>query len=132
MQEVFYAVIREASERGTAVFVSSHNLAETQRMCDRIGIIKHGRLIHEQAVTDGDSVAKPTFRVVLVDEKDGNKLAKMTHLKVLTRQGAIFTAQPSEDIADALGDLSKLRIAHFSTEQTNLEEDFLEYYGDGA
>jgi ABC-2 type transport system ATP-binding protein len=132
MQEVFYAVIREAAGRGTSVFVSSHNLAEAQRMCDRIGIIKHGRLIHEQAVTDNDSASKPTFRVVLVNEKDGAQLGRLTHLDVLSRKGATFTARPTGTIAEALGDLARLKIAHFATQQTNLEDDFLEYYGDGA
>ena len=69
MQEVFYETVHVASKRGAAVFVSSHNLAETQRMCDRIGIIKHGKLIHEQAINTSAVLSKPVFKIVLASPK---------------------------------------------------------------
>ena len=61
MQEVFYEEIRRAADRGAAVFVSSHNLTEAQRMCDRVGIIKHGRLIREYSIKDDTNLGSITF-----------------------------------------------------------------------
>jgi ABC-2 type transport system ATP-binding protein len=52
MQEEFLALVREESERGCAVFLSSHELDEVERVCDRVGIIRDGRLIAVERVED--------------------------------------------------------------------------------
>ena len=132
MQEVFYATIREASARGAAVFVSSHNLAEAQRMCDRVGIIKHGRLIHEQSVKNDENLASTTVRVVLAHPKDADKLRANRALKFISHEGHTVVLQPKKTIAEALAVLSTCSITALTTEQLNLEDEFLEYYGDGA
>ena len=132
MQEVFYDSVREASARGAAVFVSSHNLAEAQRMCDRIGIIKHGKLIREQSIKDDDALGSTTLRVVLATSKEAEKLSKATTIKTISIQGNTIAVQPTGSIADTLKTLSTFDIKNLTTEQLNLEDEFLEYYGDGA
>lgn len=132
MQEVFYQTIREASAQGTAVFVSSHNLAEAQRMCTRVGIIKHGKLIREQIIQDDANLGAPTFRVVCKDEADITRLRAQHTLKLVSSGGTSAVVQPQGSIAAALKELSGYNIISLTTEQLNLEDEFLEYYGDGA
>lgn len=132
MQDVFYQTIREASARGVAVFVSSHNLAEAQRMCDRVGIIKHGRLIHEQSVKGDTNLGGTTFRVVLKHSTDVDKLKHEPALKVISAENVTIVAQPNGAISPALMSLGRYDIVSMTTEQLNLEDEFLEYYGDGA
>ena len=52
MQEEFLALVREERERGRTVFVSSHELDEVERVCDRVGIIRDGRLIAVEGVAE--------------------------------------------------------------------------------
>ena len=52
MQEEFLALVREERERGCAVFLSSHELDEVERVCDRVGIIRDGRLVAVERVAD--------------------------------------------------------------------------------
>src|SRR5690606_35057137 len=52
MQEVFYDLLDEARERKACVFMSSHLLAEVQKTCDRVGIIRAGKLIAERNIAD--------------------------------------------------------------------------------
>jgi len=52
MQEEFLALISEERERGCTVFLSSHELDEVERVCDRVGIIRDGRLITVERVAD--------------------------------------------------------------------------------
>jgi ABC-2 type transport system ATP-binding protein len=132
MQEVFYQTIREASARGAAVFVSSHNLAEAQRMCTKVGIIKHGKLIHEQTIQDDSNLGAPIFRVVCKDEADITRLRAQHTLKLVSSGGTSAVVQPQGTIAAALKELSSYNIVSLTTEQLNLEDEFLEYYGDGA
>jgi ABC-2 type transport system ATP-binding protein len=52
MQEEFLALVREERARGCAVFISSHELDEVERVCDRVGIIRGGSLIAVERVED--------------------------------------------------------------------------------
>ena len=52
MQEEFLALVREERERGCAVFLSSHELDEVERVCDRVGIIREGRVIAVERIDD--------------------------------------------------------------------------------
>jgi len=67
MQEEFLALVFEERERGWAVFLSSHELDEVQRVCDRVGIVRGGRLIAVERMADLLGKARRRFRVELAD-----------------------------------------------------------------
>jgi ABC-2 type transport system ATP-binding protein len=52
MRDVLLDQLRAARDRGQTVLFSSHVLAEVERVCDRVGILQRGRLVHEQAIAD--------------------------------------------------------------------------------
>ena len=52
MQEAFLTFVAEERERGRTVFLSSHELDEVERVCDRVGIIRDGRLVAVEDVAD--------------------------------------------------------------------------------
>ena len=51
MQEEFLAFVAEERDRGATVFLSSHELDEVERVCDRVGIIREGRLVGGRATS---------------------------------------------------------------------------------
>lgn len=132
MQEAFYQTVHEARERGAAVLMSSHNLAEAQRICDRIGIIKRGKLIREQAISDDTTLGTTTFRVVLARPETIAQLKRSQHLTFVSQEaGNTAVVQAKGSIAGALKSLSQFDIREISTQQLSLEDEFLEFYGDG-
>lgn len=130
MQEVFYDSIREARDRGAAILMSSHNLTEAQDLCDRIGIIKHGKLIREQRVADASQLTNPILRVTLRDDSAIARLKRATHLHVLSTTKNTAVVQCTDDISQGLKSLSSFDIVNLVSEQNNLENEFLEFYGD--
>jgi ABC-2 type transport system ATP-binding protein len=110
--------------------MSSHNLAEAQRVCDRIGIIKHGKLIHEQTITDDAELEKTTFRIVPAHATDVPRLKKAAHLKFVSQEGDALLLQATGSVNQALKSLSNFDIRTISTQQLNLEDEFLDFYGD--
>ena len=52
MQEEFLALVGEERERGCAVFISSHELDEVERVCDRVGIVRGGRLVAVERIAE--------------------------------------------------------------------------------
>ncbi len=130
MQEAFYDTAHEARQRGAAILMSSHNLAEAQRICDRVGIIKQGRLIHEQTVGAGSELGQPVFRVVLGNAAELKKLRQAPHLKVVSQEGEVTAmVQASGKLPATLKTLSSFDIRELTSQQLNLEDEFLEFYG---
>jgi ABC-2 type transport system ATP-binding protein len=52
MRDELLSQLREAGNRGQTVLFSSHVLAEVERVCDRVGILQRGKLVHEQAIAE--------------------------------------------------------------------------------
>ena len=67
MQEEFIAFVAEERERGRTVFLSSHELDEVERTCDRVGIIREGRLV---AVEDVGAITERAYRHVELEFAD--------------------------------------------------------------
>ncbi|MEO8105144.1 MAG: ABC transporter ATP-binding protein [Candidatus Saccharibacteria bacterium] len=133
MQEAFYETVRESKQRGAAILMSSHNLAEAQRICDRIGIVRHGKLVHEQTLNHDATLAKTIFKVIFTDPAELQKSKSAKGLKFLSNSGA-HTAllQPTGEIKQALESLSHFEIRELTTRSLDLEDDFLEFYGDAS
>jgi ABC-2 type transport system ATP-binding protein len=130
MQEQFYKTLEECKSRGAAILMSSHNLVEAQRICDRVGIIKHGKLIREQAVHGDVSFGKPLLHVLFAAPADVTAIKKSPAVQVVSQfdeNGLIL--QPTGSIAGALKALSNRDIKDLQTSQADLEDEFLEFYG---
>jgi ABC-2 type transport system ATP-binding protein len=126
MQEVFYQTITECKNRGTAIFVSSHNLAEVQRMCDRVGIIKTGKLITEQNVEAMREVGLQRFTVHFGHKVPLEGLAKVAHVEAHDIDHATVTVK---DLSAFLAFLSHQKVTRLISEQADLEQEFLHFYG---
>ena len=68
MQEAFYALIAETKRRGATVFMSSHVLSEVDRICDRIALLRKGKLVLLLAVDEIRRLASRRVRVHLADD----------------------------------------------------------------
>lgn len=111
MQEKFFALVKEKKEKGCAVFLSSHNMSEVEKYCDRVIIIKDGEII--------DTVSPETER-------------KNRPLYV-----AYKTADGSEMIFDFKGDVNELidrlhkeKLTAVEIRPKTVEEEFIKYYSD--
>ena len=126
MQQVFYEMVREVKADGRTVFLSSHNLTEVQKICDKVAFIREGKLvsfkeigaigdmtIHKLDVMFGESVSAKAFAEVAEVEQIGDKQL------LLTVHG---------DLAPVLGALSKHHIIGLQPLETTLEDVFMRYY----
>ncbi len=68
-QQEIYQMIDEEREKGTTVFFSSHNLDEVQKVCDRVAIIREGKLVTNENVEEL-SVKIPRILVAIVNNLD--------------------------------------------------------------
>jgi len=132
MQEQFYTTIEEAKQRGAAVFLSSHSFSEVERICDRVGIIRQGKLVHEGTIASMRAAQLPIWNVVVSRETDVPVLEKSQALSIKSAQGLMLKVQPTHDISSALAALSKVKVVSMSASQDDLETEFMSFYDKGT
>src|SRR5215213_9858395 len=128
VQEEFLDIIEEVRAEGRTVFFSSHNLAEVERVCDRVGIIRGGRLA---AVETTETLIDKSFRHVVltfavdVDPKPFKALSGLENLRSDGKR-MYFTLYDNPDEMVKLA--ARHTLVNMEYERPSLEEVFLTYY----
>lgn len=128
MQEQFYELVKESKERGAAVFVSSHNLNEVQKMCDRVGFIKEGELISEQTLADLAKEATQTFDIGFVGEVPLAELKKIKGTKIIKNSPHHVTVHLQGSLSALFAVLAKHEVNSITQREANLEQEFMRFY----
>ena len=123
MQREFFDIIRERSEKGTTVFLSSHVLSEVQRNCSRAAVIREGRII---ACGSVEELAKTNARRVVVH--GGADLTGLDGVRDLNAAQNVVSFLYSGEMKPLLDRLSAGQVKDLSISEPDLEEIFLHYY----
>lgn len=129
VQEEFLDIIEEVRAEGRTVFFSSHNLAEVERVCDRVGIIRSGRIA---AVETTETLVDKSFRhVVLIfaDDVDPRPFEILPGVRGLKADGKKVSFTLYDDLDEMVRLAAKHRLVNMEYERPSLEEVFLTYYG---
>lgn len=127
MQQEFYRLIKEFKSRGHTVFLSSHNLTEVERVCDRVGVIKDGQLVAIERVDT--LMAKKVRYVEVVFENPVNpdefRLPGVTSINQIDNRLRLTV---KGDIDPLIKKLATYNVEDFLSTHASLEEIFLEFY----
>jgi ABC-2 type transport system ATP-binding protein len=120
------AIIREARSRGTTVFLNSHLLTEVERVCDRVAIVDHGRVVEEGRLDE--VLGDPGVRVQATGLDDA-ALRELERFGPIHRDGDWLAIQPFEqtrvpDFVEAIVAAGG-RIHEVDAGRRSLEERFL-------
>jgi len=129
MQEEFLDLVEEERQRGCAVFVSSHELDEVERVCDRVGIVRDGRLIAIERVADLLSRARRRIEVELADPTAlAAALAELPGVSDVSVAGQRVSLTVGGEVAPVLKLLASHRVLDIEATHPSLEQVFLTYY----
>jgi ABC-2 type transport system ATP-binding protein len=122
---------REARKEGRTVFFSSHILSEVQAVCDRVGIIREGRLVAVERVDK--LTAQPFHRLRLTFARPPAADAfAFAGVKELAREGQSVQLEVRENLSEVMKAAAAYGISDIETQPVTLEEVFLAYYGKGG
>ncbi len=130
MQEEFLAVVSEHRDRGGTVFLSSHDLDEVQRCCDRVAIVREGRLAAVEHVAD---LRGRAFHHVAVDFAVPVPVAELRRLPGVTDlavDGCHVAFKLRGDLDTAVKEIARHTVVDLEVGEPSLEEIFLTYYQD--
>jgi len=126
MQQAFYELLDDLRREGRTTFMSSHNLAEVERICSRVAIIRAGHLMALQRVDE--LLARRQRRVTLRWRGGAPDLSGIPGLGSVTTTGDRMTATLSGDVAPFVRAVASPALEDLLIEPARLEEAFLEYY----
>jgi ABC-2 type transport system ATP-binding protein len=130
MQREFLALVAEARAAGRTVFLSSHNLTEVERSCDRVGIIREGRLVAVRVVRELLGDHWRSVNLVLGSPPPPGTF-DLPDVRLLASSGQDFHLMVRGDVRPILRRIVDLDVSDVSVTTPDIEDVFLGFYGDG-
>jgi ABC-2 type transport system ATP-binding protein len=129
VQQTFYEVIREAKAEGRTIFLSSHILSEVEKTCDRVAIIRDGRLAKVDRVEALRDLAHHQVELRFVGDVPTGAFAAIPGVTEVTTEGHVLRMRVSGSIAPVVREAARYDLLDFVSREPSLEETFLAQYG---
>ena len=133
MQNKFIEFIHEEKRLGKTILLSSHIFSEIDSTCDRIAIIKDGKIVSEFIADDLKHASKKFYQIDFRTVADSKSFVKSAHnipsLEVIKDDGlTIYISVDDEDINAVIVMLSAYSVSKFSNRRESLEDYFMKFY----
>ena len=129
VQQTFFSLMRESVKDGGTVFLSSHILSEVERSCDRVAIIRDGRLVRVDSVDALRDLSHHQVELRFTGEPpiaEFKDLPGVTDVEVEDHQLKLRVLGPITPVVVAA---ARLGVTDFLSREPSLEETFLAQYG---
>lgn len=128
IQAEFNAIIREHKERGKTTFISSHVLSEVQSICDRVGFIKEGKLVHVSTLKELMKSSSRNVTVHFTGKVPHEKIAKLKGVSGLRHEDGMLAFAFGGNMNELLQILAAHPIDNLQIAEPDLEDLFMNYY----
>ena len=131
MQQEFYRLIAEAKAEGHTVFLSSHILPEVERICDRVGIIREGRLIAVEDVAALKARALHRLEIHFAAPVPQEAFARLEGVRDVVMENNVLRCTVVGNVDAVIKVAAQFTVAKVISHEPSLEEIFLAYYSGG-
>ncbi len=127
MEQAFRHCVNEARDRGQTVFLSSHIMSEVEAVCDRVGILRDGRLVEMGTLAEMRHLSALTVEATF----DGTipDLSVVPGVSSVVANGRVLRCQVRGSIEPLLKVLATVGVTELLSREPSLEELFLAQYG---
>ncbi len=129
-QQVFYAMVREGRDRGATVFLSSHVLSEVEHVCDRVGIIRAGRLVRVASLEDLHEIRMHRVEMEFAGDVPVEAIRRAQGVDDVTVEDHRVRCLVRGSFEPLMTALAGAHVVNLTSHEPNLEEMFLEYYSE--
>jgi len=130
VQQEFQEMLREVAAEGRTVFLSSHTLSEVERVADRVGIIRHGRLVVVEAVESLKAKAIRRFVFDFAAPMAGDVFTGMDGVHDVVADNTRISLSIDGPMKEVLRVAMAHDLVNVESTEADLEEIFLTYYRD--
>jgi ABC-2 type transport system ATP-binding protein len=127
-QQEFYRLVDEARGRGATVFLSSHILSEVERVCERVGIIRSGRLVQLARLDELHHIRYHHIEVDFLGEVPVDAVRAVPGVDKVSVEGQHLSCTLNGSFEGFLAALSRSKVINLVSREPSLEEIFLRFY----
>ena len=126
IQKKLFELLEEARENGTTVFLSSNNLVEVENLCDRVAVIKDGKIIDTIVI---EKLSKKLgLRVVIKSNEINEEKIREISGEVISKEKNEFVFHYNKEVDTLIKELSMYKIEKLLISEQTLEDTFMNYY----
>jgi ABC-2 type transport system ATP-binding protein len=129
VQHTFFDLLREACREGRTTFVSSHIISEVERTCDRVAIIREGRLARVDSVSALRSLAFHQVGLRFAQAPPAEAFAALEGVSHVVVEDHLLRMRVTGPITPVVRTAAGYELLDFTSREPNLEEVFLAEYG---
>ncbi|TAM70812.1 MAG: ABC transporter ATP-binding protein [Microbacteriaceae bacterium] len=130
MESVFTHEIDRLKASGATVFLSSHILSEVEALCDRVSIIRNGKVVESGSLAELRHLTRTEFTFSSDGITDAALATILAAHDLSTSAGRVAFTVDSDKVNDVLPQLARLNVQGLTVAPPSLEELFLRHYGD--
>jgi ABC-2 type transport system ATP-binding protein len=137
MQLEFDKLLLEFKKAGTTILMSSHIFSEIEKVCDRVAIIKEGKIITDVQLSDIRHAIEKTYKIEFLDSTDFKNAKsnftkkKFYNIKANDKKNQMYIVFDDKYTNEFINELSNYKIKFINQIQESLEEYFMQYYNNG-
>ncbi|MEO6700991.1 MAG: ABC transporter ATP-binding protein [Jatrophihabitantaceae bacterium] len=128
MEVAFRECALQAKARGQTIFLSSHILSEVEALCDRVAILRNGRLVDQGTLAQLRHLSAQTIEVSFAGPAP--KLAALAGVKVQATSPNALRFEVSGEVGSVIAALAGQPVLTLTSRQASLEEIFLHHYAE--
>jgi ABC-2 type transport system ATP-binding protein len=132
IQQVFYELMEEIRKDGRTVFFSSHILPEVERLCDRVGILREGKLVAVEAVAGMKQKAIRRIDFIFDGPVSAETFRSVPGVTEVRGTGSTLSLVVQGDLDSLIKAAARYPLRNIVTYEPNLEEFFLAFYREGG
>jgi ABC-2 type transport system ATP-binding protein len=129
IQQTFFELLRESVKDGGTVFLSSHILSEVERSCDRVAIIREGRLVRVDRVDALRDLAHHQVELRFAGPAPVTEFKKLSGVSDVEVEDHVLRLRVLGPITPVVQAAARLGVIDFLSHEPSLEETFLAQYG---
>lgn len=127
MQNKFVELIKKSRENGKTILMSSHIFEEVENTCDRIVMIKNGKIVADRDLEIIRNDRNKHYEIIFAEKNDAEIFKKRYPESKIDENRIIMTGK--DDINRVIKDISEYQIEDITIRHQTLEEVFMKYYG---
>jgi ABC-2 type transport system ATP-binding protein len=130
IQREFTRLVTEARDRGCAIILSSHVLADIERICDRIGLIIKGNLVKVGTLSQLRASKVHDVEIVFQNHIEKSSLSALRNIQNIELDGSVMSARVTGSMGEFIRAISTLEVLEIDSRELSLEEVFFSEFSD--
>jgi ABC-2 type transport system ATP-binding protein len=131
VQQEFHKIVGEVRAEGSTVFLSSHVMPQVERLCDRVGIIREGRLIAIEDIGDLKARSLRTVEIHFAQPVSTEVFSGLRGVGEVESHGDTLRLSVAGSLDSIVKASGRFEVVDLASHQPSLEDIFLAFYGKG-